>query len=303
VTIAKTTRLRQLIEKPDLLIMPGVFDVISGRLVEDAGFHAAQISGANLVANHYGLSDYSIASMGEMVEQTRYIARALQIPLLADADTGYGNAVNAYLAVRAFEAAGAAGVNIEDQVFPKRCGHLDGKVVLPIDEAVMKIKAAAEARTDPNFVINARTDALGPLGPDEVIKRGNAFMEAGATMVFVEGVSVIEEIEIFVRKIRGPIAVNLVEGGKSDPTVTFARLEAAGVARVSLPSTLMQSSIKAMATVLTKVRENGGIAGYEDMLAGFGVSQRLVGSDEIRELERIYLAPLRNSATQEDIVS
>lgn len=290
--VRKTTRLKQLIMRPELLVMPGAFDVISGRLIENAGFESAQISGANLVAAHYGVSDYSIASMGEMVEQTRRIAQALAIPLLADADTGYGNAVNAFLAVRAFEAAGAAGVNIEDQVFPKRCGHLDGKIVLPFDEAVTKIAAAAGARRDPDFVINARTDALATHGMEEVIRRGNAFIDEGATMVFIEGTNSLEQIETFVREIRGPIAVNLVEGGKSDQTMTFARLEAAGVARVSLPSTLMQSAVKAMSTVLEKVKEQGGIGGYNDMLAGFGVSQRLVGSDEIRMLEQRYLAPL-----------
>jgi 2-methylisocitrate lyase-like PEP mutase family enzyme len=292
VEVNKTTRLRQLIKRPELLVMPGCFDVISGRIIEEAGFQSAQISGANLVACHYGIPDYSIASMGEMVEHTRRIAHALEIPLMADADTGYGNAVNAVFAVRAFEAAGAAGVNLEDQVFPKRCGHLDGKAVLPFDEAVAKIKAAAEARVDPDFVVNARTDALATHGVEEVIRRGNAFIDAGATMVFVEGTRTIDEIKIFVREIKGPVAVNLVEGGKSDQSMTFADLEEAGVARVSLPSTLMQASIKAMMTVLEKVRTQGGIGGYGELLAGFGVSQNLVGAGELRQLEERYLAPL-----------
>lgn len=292
VTLKKTIRLKQLIQAPEILVMPGCFDVISGKIIQDAGFHAAQISGANLVASHYGVADYSIASMGEMVEQTRRIANALDIPLMGDADTGFGNAVNTYIAVREFEAAGAAGVNIEDQVFPKRCGHLDGKVVLPLDEAVTKIRAAADARADKDFVINARTDALATHGVDEVIRRGNAFLEAGATMIFVEGARDIDEIRIFAREIRGPIAVNLVEGGKSDQDMTFARLQDAGVARVSLPSTLMQASMKAMMSVLDKVSEHGGIGGYNDMLAGFGVSQNFVGAAEVRELEQRYLAPL-----------
>ena len=291
-TARKTTRLKELINRPELLVMPGCFDVISGMIVQEAGFESAQISGANLVAAHYGVPDYSIASMGEMVEQTRRIAQALAIPLMADADTGYGNAVNAFLAVRAFEAAGAAGVNIEDQIFPKRCGHLDGKAVLPLDEAVTKIRAAADARLDKDFVINARTDALAIHGADEVIRRGNAFIEAGATMVFVEGARDLEQIRFFVREIRGPVAVNLVEGGKSDQSMRFARLQEAGVARVSLPSTLMQASMKAMMTVLEKVREQGGIGGYGELLAGFGVSQNFVGAAQIRELEERYLAPL-----------
>jgi methylisocitrate lyase len=200
--------------------------------------------------------------------------------------------VNAHFAVRAFEAAGAAGVNIEDQVMPKRCGHLDGKVVLPLDEAVAKIAAAAAARRDPDFVINARTDALGPHGLDEVIRRGNAFLEVGATMVFVEGAHSVEVMGQAVRGIRGPVAVNLVEGGKSPQTMSFAELEALGVARVSLPSTAMQAVIRALREVFARVQADGAIGGYGDLLAGFGVSQRLVGSETIAELEATYLAPL-----------
>lgn len=291
-TATKSSRLKSLIEDPKLLIMPGAYDVITGKIVQEAGFDAVQVSGANLAACHYGVSDYSIVSLGEMVEQTGRIARALDIPVLGDADTGFGNAVNVYLTVRAFEEAGVAGINLEDQVFPKRCGHLDGKAVLPFDEAVMKVKAAAEARKDPDFVINARTDALATDGLDEVIRRGNAFLDAGATMVFVEGIHALEDIGRAVRSIRGPVAVNLVEGGKSRQTMTFAELQDAGVARVSLPSTLMQASIHAARTVLAKVLEQGGIGGYGEMLAGFGVSQKLVGSNEIRALEQRYLAPL-----------
>ncbi|QAY95487.1 carboxyvinyl-carboxyphosphonate phosphorylmutase [Methylovirgula ligni] len=292
---AKTTRLKHLITRTEILVMPGVYDVISGQLVQQAGFEAAQVSGANLAACHYGVSDYSIVSLGEMIEHSGRIARALDIPVLGDADTGFGNAVNAYLAVRAFEAAGVAGINIEDQIFPKRCGHLDGKTVLPLDEAVMKVKAAAEARRDQDFIINARTDALATEGLEGVVRRGNAFLEAGATMVFVEGTSSLEQIRQAVRLIHGPVAVNLVEGGKSAQSTTFADLQDAGVARVSLPSTLMQASIHAVKAVLGRMREQGGIGGYGDMLAGFGISQNLVGAEEIRELEQRYLAPLLNN--------
>ncbi len=292
---AKAGRLRELIEGPELLVMPGVFDVVSGRLVEDAGFAAAQVSGANLIVAHLGVPDYSIASMGEMVALSGLIARRLDIPVMGDADTGFGNAVNAYLAVRAFEEAGVAGVNIEDQVMPKRCGHLDGKVLAPYDEAVTRIAAAADARADSDFVINARTDALGVDGIDEVIRRGNAFLEAGATLIFVEGVDSEEVIRAAVRGIDGPVGINLVEGGKSPQDMTFDKLQEIGVARVSLPSTLMQASIQAMTTVLDRVKEAGGITGYEELLCGFGVSQRLVGSAELRELEARYLSGLRDT--------
>lgn len=293
--MTKAGQLRALIHAPRLLVMPGAYDVISARIAEDAGFQAVQASGANVVACHYGVPDYSMVSLREMAEQTGRIAGALGIPVMGDADTGFGNAVNAHFTVQAFEAAGAAGVNIEDQVMPKRCGHLDGKVVLPIEEAVAKVAAAADARRDPDFVINARTDALAGHGIEEVIRRGNAFLAAGATMVFVEGANSAEVMRASVRGIRGPVAVNLVEGGKSPQSMSFAELEAIGIARVSLPSTAMQAAIKALQDVFARLRDDAAIGGYADMLAGFGVSQRLVGASRVTELEQKYLAPLRQA--------
>lgn len=288
----KTTRLRQLIEDRKLLIMPGAYDVISAKLIEQAGFDAIQASGANVIACHYGVPDYSLVSAREMAEHTGRIAHAVGVPVMGDADNGFGNAVNAYLTVQTFERAGAAGINIEDQVIPKRCGHLEGKVLLPFDEAVAKIAAAAAAREDKDFVINARTDALGVYGIEEAIHRGNAFLAAGATMVFVEGVNSAENIEAAVKNIKGPVAVNMVEGGKTPQDLTFKLLEDLGVARVSLPSTLMQATIKAIASVLEKLKEQGGIGGYSEMLAGFGVSQRLLGLGKIFDLETQYMADI-----------
>jgi methylisocitrate lyase len=286
----KTTRLKDLVLDRKLLVMPGAYDAVSARLVQDSGFEALQASGANIVACHYGAPDYSLVSAREMAEHTGRIAAAVDIPVMGDADTGFGNAVNTFLTVQMFERAGAAGVNIEDQVMPKRCGHLDGKAILPMSEAVAKIRAAVAARVDDDFVINARTDALSVGGINEVILRGNRYLEAGATMVFVEGIDSQEAIERAVAGILGPVAMNLVEGGKSPPQLTFALLEKIGVARVSLPSTLMQASIKGMQNVLQGVKQAGGIAGYESLLAGFGVAQRLVGRDEITELERRFMA-------------
>ena len=287
-----TTRLRALIEERALLVMPGAYDVISARLAEQAGFKAIQASGANIVACHYGVPDYSLVSAREMAEQTGRIARAVDVPVMGDGDTGFGNAVNTYLTVREFEQAGAAGLTIEDQLFPKRCGHLEGKQLIDLDEAVAKITAAADARRDPDFVINARTDALGVHGIEEAIRRGNAFLKAGATMVFLEGADSIEVIEQAVREIDGPLGINMVEGGKTPPGLTFAKLEALGVARVSLPSTAMQAAIQGIATALSRVIENDGIEGYGELLAGFGVSQRLLGRDEIFAMEERYMAGL-----------
>jgi len=289
----KTTRLRHLIEDPKILVMPGVYDVISARLAAQAGFAALQVSGANVAACHYGVPDYGIVSLAEMVAASGRIARAVDVPAMGDADTGYGNAVNAYLTVQEFERAGLAGINLEDQVWPKRCGHLDGKVLLPFDEAVAKVAAAADARGDPDFVINARTDALGVEGIEAAIRRGNAFLDAGANMVFVEGAHSVEAMRAAVAGIRGPVAVNLVEGGKSPQRMRYAELEAIGIARVSLPSTAMQAVVKTLQTVYARLLEDGAIGGFPELLAGFGVAQKLVGSAEIFALEEKYLGHLK----------
>lgn len=288
----KTTALRALIEDRALLVMPGAYDVLSARIAEQAGFKAIQASGANIVACHYGVPDYSLVSAREMAEHTGRIAAGVGVPVMGDGDTGFGNAVNAFLTVQAFERAGASGINIEDQVIPKRCGHLEGKTLLPFDEAVAKIAAAADAREDKDFVINARTDALGVRGIEEAIRRGNAFLDAGATMVFVEGANSLENIKAAVTGIKGPVGINLVEGGKTPRGLTFQLLESLGVARVSLPSTAMQATIKALKTVFAHVQRVGGIEGYEDLLAGFGVSQRLLGLEEIFALEEKYMGGL-----------
>lgn len=292
--INKCHRLRSLIERREILVMPGVYDVLSALIAEQTGFQALQVSGANIGVCHYGVPDYGIVSMHEMVEQTGRIARATSVPVMGDADTGYGNAVNAYLTVQAFEAAGVAGVNIEDQVFPKRCGHLDGKTLLPFDEAVAKIAAASDARKDKDFVINARTDALSVAGIDEVIRRGNAFLDAGATMVFVEGAHSMEAMQKAVAGINGPVGVNLVEGGKSLQNMSFRVLEELGIARVSVPSTAMQAVVKTLKTVYARLRDDGQIGGFPEMLAGFGVAQRYVGLERIFELEAQYLGPLKS---------
>ena len=290
--MARTTDLRRLIEDRELLVMPGAYDALSARIAAEAGFRAIQASGANIVACHYGVPDYSLVSAREMAEHTGRIARAVDVPVMGDGDTGFGNAVNAYLTVQAFEAAGAAGINIEDQVMPKRCGHLEGKTLIGFDEAVAKIQACADARRDKDFVINARTDALGVAGIDEVIRRGNAFLKAGATMVFVEGIDDIEMLRRAVAGIDGPVAVNLVEGGRTPKGLDFATLQALGVARVSLPSTAMQAVVQALRIVFARVTEVGGIDGYGELLCGFGVAQQLLGLGTIRDLETRYMSRL-----------
>jgi 2-methylisocitrate lyase-like PEP mutase family enzyme len=282
-------RLRELIRSPRLLVMPGAYDPLTARLVEEAGFDAIQCSGYGISVSQLGLPDYGFVGMREMVDRTARIVEAVRIPVMADGDTGFGNAVNAYHAVRAFERVGAAGVNIEDQVWPKRCGHLDGKRLIPLDEAVAKIRACADARQDPDFVINARTDALAVDGVQAVIERGNAYLEAGATMVFVDGLDSKEVARQVVQGVPGPVAINAVEGGKTPRGFDFAEMEAIGIARVSLPGTTMFAAVRAIREVLATVRAQGGIEGYADRIVNFEEVQALLGMHDLLTLEARYL--------------
>jgi methylisocitrate lyase len=272
--------------------MPGVHDPLSARLVAEAGFAAAQCSGFAISLVHLGLPDYSFLALSDMLAVTRTIVDAVDIPVMADGDTGFGNAVNAWHAVRAFERMGCAGINIEDQVLPKRCGHLEGKTIVPLDEAVAKVRACAEARCDPDFVINARTDALAIGGIAEVIRRGNAYMAAGATMIFVDGMTSRELAQQAVEGIRGPVAINVVEGGKSQLDFGFAEMEAMGIARVSLPVTLMLASIAAMREALAAMKRSGR-SGTDGRLASFADLQALAGFPAVFDLEKRYLSGLR----------
>ncbi|HSV79201.1 MAG TPA: isocitrate lyase/PEP mutase family protein [Ramlibacter sp.] len=292
----KTTLLKQLIQAPKLLVMPGAYDPLSARVIAEAGFEAIQCSGFGMSVTRLGLPDYSFLSLSDMLAATQPIVDAVELPVMADGDTGFGNAVNAWYAVQAFERIGCAGINIEDQVMPKRCGHLDGKTIVPLEEAVAKIRACAEARQDPDFVINARTDALAVGGIEEVVRRGNAYLAAGATMLFIDGLTDKELAHQAVRRIRGPVAINVVEGGKSPEQFTFAEMEAMGIARVSLPGTLLMAAVQGMQDALTAMRANGYAGGPGARLAPFGTLKRLAGFEQVFALEQRYLAGLQEKA-------
>ncbi len=293
----KTTLLQKLIHAPEILVMPGAFDALSARIVQETGFAAVQCSGFGISVSRLGLPDYSFLSLPDMVAATQHIVDAVDLPVMADGDTGFGNAVNAWYAIKAFERIGCAGVNIEDQVMPKRCGHLEGKSIVPIEEAVQKIRACAEARTDPDFVINARTDALAVGGIDEVIRRGNAYLAAGATMIFVDGMTSKELARQAVQGIRGPVAINVVEGGKSPTAFTFEEMQQIGIARVSLPATLMLAAIQGMRDALAAVQANGCAGGPGAPLADFREQLKLVGFEDVFALERRYLSGLLHPGT------
>lgn len=280
----KTTRLLELIRSPRLLVMPAAYDALSAVLVQEAGFDAVQCSGLGISAAS-GRPDYSVLGLAEMAAVTRNVARAVDLPVMADADTGYGNAINTWHAVREFEATGAAGVNIEDQSFPKRCGKVEGKSLIDSAEMVQKIRAAVDARSDPDFVINARTDALSLHGLATAVDRANAYLGAGATMAFITGVRTEEQIRELVARIDGPVAITMVEDGKPLGGLTFAELERLGVARVSLPTSLVLSAIHGMRKALASIHAWDATRVDADVFAPFDDVHRLSGMPQTQALE------------------
>ena len=283
----KTTRLKQLIQAPEILAVPGVYDVLSARIAESCGFSAVQVSGYGISASLLGMTDASFTSLDEVVSITANIARVLEIPLMADADTGYGNAVNVWWTTRRLEEAGAAGMNLEDQCLPKRCGHMEGKQLISMEEMVGKVRAASKARVDQDFVINARTDAASVYGIDEAIKRGNAYLEAGADMIFVESPGTVDEIKKAVKEIHGPVSINMLEGGRT-PRLTFKELEELGVARVSCPMFSSFAAAQAVKDGFTYLKEQGTSVGYGKLMP-FTEYQELTDTPKVRAMEKEFI--------------
>ncbi|NNE88132.1 MAG: isocitrate lyase/PEP mutase family protein [Silicimonas sp.] len=283
----KTTRLKTLIEAPELLVMPGAYDALSAKLIEEAGFDAVQGSGFGIAASHLGLPDIGILGFREMLDRTRVMAGAVDIPVMADGDTGFGDAATTWHVVREFEQAGAAGINLEDQVMPKRCGHFANKEVISMEEMLGKLRAAVDARQDKDFVINARTDALQTHGVDEAIRRGNAYAEIGATLIFVDGIETGDEVKRVIKEIKAPVSINMLEGGRT-PMFTFAELQDLGAARVSCPITTILAAMKGVKQALKSLKETGAPGSEPDFLAGFSEIRECVGAPEIEARGREY---------------
>ena len=244
---------KAMLEAPELLVMPGVFDGFSTAIVEKMGFKAGFVSGAGISESALGLADFGIMGLEDNLNRARALVDISGIPLQADADTGYGNAVNVYHTIRAFEKAGLVGAMIEDQVWPKRCGHMKGKDVIPFEEAVSKIKAAADARIDSDFVIMSRTDTFAVHGLDDVIERLNAFAEAGADLIFADALLSEEDIIKVVENTSKPLCVNMGFGLRTrstTPLISTKRLEAIGVGAVIYPRLLTGAAIVGMTRAL-----------------------------------------------------
>lgn len=289
-------KLRALLKSEDLLVSPGVYDGYSARLAEAAGFKSACTSGAAIANALLGVEDLGLMGLSENVNHCRQLARAISIPLTCDADNGYGNPMNVHYTVQMFEEAGVAGVNLEDQVSPKRCGHMPGKEVVPLAEMTKKIEAACLARRNGDFVIIARTDALAIEGIEGTVERVKAYVAAGADMIFPDAVKSEEQISRIVEAANGiPVSVNMGFGIRTRPTtplLPIPRLKELGVKRISLPRMLPAAAIRAMRealAVMRQVAETGVPVDRHDLLASIEEIWALMGFEKARELEKRLL--------------
>jgi 2-methylisocitrate lyase-like PEP mutase family enzyme len=281
--------LKQLLKRNKLLVAPGCFDGLSARLVQEAGFEAAYLSGG-AVARSMGIPDIGLVTMSESIDRAVQVVSAINIPIIADADTGYGNAVNLVRSVREFERAGVAAIHIEDQITPKRCGHLDGKEVISLSEMAKKLEAAMANRTDPDFCIIARTDARGVNGFDDAVKRANAFAKLGVDAVFFEAPQSEEELaEIPQRVANIPLLVNVFKGGKT-PMLPMERLEKMGYRIAIYPSETQRAAIHAMRTALSTLKREGTTESIDATLTTFKERDKVVGLDDWNKIERDYMA-------------
>lgn len=281
------TRLRARLAEDRPLLLPGCADALTARIAVDVGFEALYATGAGISNALLGLPDVGLATMSEVVEQVARICAAVDVPVVADMDTGYGNAVNARRAVRALETAGASGIQLEDQAFPKRCGHFSGKEVISLEEMRAKLLAVLEGRRDPQTVVIARTDAIAVEGAEAAIERANAYAEIGADLVFVEAPPSLELLAELPRLVHAPLVANMVEGGLT-PLSTLAELGAMGYRVVLFANTALRASMLAAQNALRALHAEGSSAGILDRLVAWEERQRLVGKQEIDALERRY---------------
>jgi 2-methylisocitrate lyase-like PEP mutase family enzyme len=280
---------REFLRREKLLIAPGCFDGLSARLVEEAGFEAAYLSGG-AVARSMGLPDIGLVTMSEVIERAAQVVSAVKIPVIADADTGYGNAINLVRTVREYERIGAAAIHIEDQITPKRCGHLEGKEVIPLPEMEKKLAAALASRTDPDFCIIARTDTRGVHGFEDAINRGRAFTKLGVDAVFVEAPQSEAELEEIPRAIPDvPLLVNVFKGGKT-PMLPAEQLQKMGYRIAIYPSETQRAGIFAMRQILGLLKREGTTEAMDQTLTPFKERDKIVGLDEWQALEKKYLA-------------
>ena len=283
----RTTRFRQLVEAPEILCLPGVQDALTARVAERAGFDAMTCGGYSATACLLGRPDTSVLSLTELADHYRRICDAVEVPVFGDGDTGFGNITNAVRTVRMLEAAGLAGTFLEDQVFPKRCGHMTGKAVVPVEEMVAKLKAALDARRDPDFVLVARTDAIAVEGLDAAIERANIYRETGVDMIFVEAPESVEAMRRICREIPAPCLANNIEGGRT-PLLSGAELQEIGYAAYAHPVAISHAIAHLAFELFTALRRDGTTAALADRMTGFSEFHALLGLPEQRRAEERY---------------
>jgi 2,3-dimethylmalate lyase len=278
--------LRELIETRTFVTAPGVYDLISARIADRMGFKALYMTGYGTVASYLGLPDAGLATYRDMVERAQRIAEMTSTPLIADADTGYGGLLNVRHTVRGYEAAGVAAIQLEDQAFPKKCGHTPNRRVVPTEEMVRKIQVACDSRSSRDFLVIARTDARTSFGIDEAIRRGVAYREAGADVVFVESPESEEEMRRVCASIDAPILANMVQGGLT-PLFSARELEAIGFALAIFPGAGFLAAAAALENVYGDIRDNGRTT-ERSPLYGFAEFNKLIGFEEVWEFEKTY---------------
>jgi len=287
--VGARARLRALLADPAPLIAPGAYDALSARLVEQAGFEAVYLTGFGTSASLLGRPDVGLLSGAEMVDQARRLVDAVERPVIADADTGYGNAINVIRTVRAYEQAGVAALHLEDQVMPKKCGHMSGKAVISQAEMVGKIRAAVEARRDPDLVLIARTDAAAVHGLDAAIERAHAFADAGADVLFVEAPTSEADIARVAEELGSvaPLVFNWAEGGRTPP-LSLERITELGFSLVIYPIATLLAATTAVRQVLQTIRTDGTPLAAMDTIPTFEQFTDLIGLPEVQQLERRF---------------
>ena len=279
------TSLKQKLAQGEFIVAPGVFDGVSVRLADAKGFDALYMTGYGVVASHLGLPDAGLASYRDMVDRVRTFAGIASTPIIADADTGYGGLLNVEHTVRGYEAAGAAGIQIEDQAFPKKCGHTPMRRVVPLEEMVAKIKVAVASRDTDDFMIVARTDARTGHGLDEALRRGEAFAKAGADIVFVESPESVEEMERIGQAIAAPLLVNVVEGG-STPVLPIEEYRRIGYQMAIYPAAGFLAMGAALQSVYGQLKATGSSIGVEAPLADFMTFSKAMGFQDVWDFEK-----------------
>ncbi len=284
----KTTLLRKLIENEEILVAPGAHDVLTAKVIENVGFKAVYMTGYGQAASYLGKPDVGLMTMTEMLDRAGKIADAVDIPVIADGDTGFGNAINVIRTVREYEKAGVAAIQLEDQVSPKKCGHMTGRQVISMNEMAGKIEAAKSAIKDPDFVIIARTDARTSLGFEEALIRAKVYAEAGADVIFLESPESEEEMLRLNKEIKTPTLANMVEGGRT-PIYSTKELQEIGYNIVIFPTSSVYTTVKAMTELMQNLKVSGSTKGHSEKMISFNEFNELIGLPRIRELEKKFV--------------